>query len=109
MGEGKKGGVEDGAGRRQFREMLAKQISYRGKVQGVGFRYGVRQIAEGFSVAGHASNQADGTVEVWLQGDREEVEAMEKEIGQSHLAGFIREANGREVAVKAGMKGFQIE
>lgn len=89
--------------------MLAKRISYRGKVQGVGFRYGVRQIAEGFAVSGHASNQADGTVEVFLQGDREEVEAMEKEIGESHLAGFIREAKGSEVEVVSGVRGFQIQ
>jgi hypothetical protein len=48
-------------------------------------------------------------VEVFLQGDRDEVEAMEKEIGESHLAGFIRESNGREVEVVPGMKGFQIQ
>ena len=60
-------------------------------------------------MSGHASNQADGTVEVFLQGDREEVEAMEKEIGESHLAGFIREAKGCEVEVVSGVKGFQIQ
>ena len=89
--------------------MLAKRISYRGKVQGVGFRYSVRQIAEGYTVSGHAMNQPDGTVEVFLQGDRGEVEAMEKEIGESHLAGLIREANGREVEAVPGVKGFQIQ
>jgi acylphosphatase len=89
--------------------MLAKRISYRGKVQGVGFRYSVRQIAEGYTVSGHAANQPDGTVEVFLQGDRDEVEAMEKEIGESHLAGFIRESNGHEVDAVPGMKGFQIQ
>ena len=73
-----------------------------------GFRFGVRQIAEGFSVAGYASNLPDGRVEVFLQGDREEVEAMEKEIGESHLAGFIREATGREAETESGRRGFQI-
>ena len=48
-------------------------------------------------------------MEVFLQGDREEVEAMEKEIGESHLAGFIREAKGYEVEVVSGVKGFQIQ
>lgn len=88
--------------------MMAKRIYYKGKVQGVGFRFGVRQIAEGFSVAGYASNLPDGRVEVFLQGDRDEVEAMEKEIGESHLAGFIREANGMETQAESGRKGFQI-
>lgn len=88
--------------------MMAKKILYEGRVQGVGFRFGVRQIAEGFSVAGHAANLPDGRVEVFLQGDRAEVEAMEKEIAQSHLEGFIRKHEGSEVAVETGRKGFQI-
>ena len=103
-------GVEDFGRRRQIKQvMMAKRISYRGKVQGVGFRYSVRQIAEGYAVAGHAANLADGRVEVFLQGDRDEVEAMEKEIGESHLASFIREVAGEEVSAVAGTKGFQIQ
>ena len=88
--------------------MMARRIFYKGKVQGVGFRFGVRQIAEGFSVAGYASNLPDGRVEVFLQGEKEEVEAMEKEIGESHLAGFIREAIGTDVETDSRTKGFQI-
>ena len=88
--------------------MMAKRIFYEGRVQGVGFRFGVRQIAEGFSVSGHAVNLPDGRVEVFLQGDRAEVEAMEKEIAQSHLEGFIRKHEGCEVAVETGRRGFQI-
>ena len=103
-------GVEDFGRRRQIRcVMMAKKIAYRGKVQGVGFRYSVRQIAEGFTVSGHAANLPDGRVEVFLQGDRDEVEAMEKEIGESHLASFIREVVGEEVNAIAGIKGFQIQ
>ena len=87
---------------------MAKRIFYEGRVQGVGFRFGVRQIAEGFLVAGHAANLPDGRVEVFMQGDREEVEGMEKEIAHSHLEGFIRNQEGREVPVESGRKGFQI-
>lgn len=97
-----------GRGMGKYRKMMAKKVLYEGRVQGVGFRFGVRQIAEGFAVAGHAANLPDGRVEVFLQGDREEVEGMEKEIGQSHLEGFIRKQESREVAVEAGRKGFQI-
>ena len=88
--------------------MIARRIFYKGKVQGVGFRFGVRQIAESFSVAGYASNLPDGRVEVFLQGEKEEVEAMEKEIGESHLAGFIRETIGTDVETDSRTKGFQI-
>ena len=88
--------------------MIAKKIFYEGRVQGVGFRFGVRQIAEGFAVAGHAANLPDGRVEVVLQGERGEVEAMEKEISQSHLEGFIRRQEKQEVAVESARRGFQI-
>jgi len=87
---------------------MAKKIFYEGRVQGVGFRFGVRQIAEGFAVAGYAANLPDGRVEVFLQGDRAEVEGMEKEIAQSHLEGFIRRQQVQEVAVDSETKGFQI-
>jgi len=89
--------------------VIAKKILYEGRVQGVGFRYAVRQIAEGFAVAGHAANLPDGRVEVFLQGDRAEVEEMEKEIARSHLEGFIRKQQGQEVAVMSGRRGFQIQ
>ena len=95
-------------GERENTGVIAKRIFYEGRVQGVGFRFGVRQIAEGFSVAGHAANLADGRVEVLLQGERDEVEAMEKEIAHSHLEGFIRKQEGLEVVVEAGRRGFQI-
>ena len=88
--------------------MIAKKIFYEGRVQGVGFRFGVRQIAEGFAVAGHAANLPDGRVEVVLQGEPDEVEAMEKEISQSHLEGFIRRQEKQEVAVESARRGFQI-
>lgn len=88
--------------------MMAKRIFYEGRVQGVGFRFGVRQIAEGYAVAGHAANLPDGRVEVFLQGDPDEVAAMEKEIAQSHLEGFIRRQEAQEVAVESGRRGFQI-
>jgi len=88
--------------------VIARRIFYEGRVQGVGFRFGVRQIAEGFAVAGHAANLPDGRVEVVLQGERDEVEAMEKEISQSHLEGFIRRQEKQEVAVESARRGFQI-
>ena len=97
-----------GRGVGRYFRVMAKMILYEGRVQGVGFRFGVRQIAEGFTVAGYAANLPDGRVEVLLQGEREEVEGMEKEIAHSHLEGFIRKHETQEVAVENGRRGFQI-
>ena len=54
---------------------------FAGTVQGVGFRYFVRNIAKEMGVKGYVRNLPDGTVEVVAEGDeqtlREFLEAIE--------------------------------
>lgn len=45
-----------------------RQVFYSGHVQGVGFRYTVRQLAENYAVAGFVRNLPDGRVEVVVEG-----------------------------------------
>ncbi len=45
-----------------------------GRVQGVGFRYSTRNLAERLGLCGHARNLADGRVEVVIEGDDASVE-----------------------------------
>jgi len=45
----------------------------RGHVQGVGFRYFVRNLANKHGLGGYALNLADGRVEFMLQGEAESV------------------------------------
>lgn len=47
-----------------------------GRVQGVGFRYWVRQEAESLGLGGSATNLPDGRVEVVADGPREAAEAL---------------------------------
>lgn len=47
-----------------------------GGVQGVGFRYFVRQAARGLDLAGYVFNRTDGAVELEVAGAREDVEAL---------------------------------
>ncbi len=42
-----------------------------GRVQGVGFRWFVRQAADGLGVTGTVRNMRDGGVEVWAEGEQE--------------------------------------
>jgi len=44
--------------------MVCKLVRYRGCVQGVGFRYTARRLAEGFPVAGYVRNLSSGEVEL---------------------------------------------
>jgi acylphosphatase len=45
-------------------------------VQGVGFRYFVRDVAGGAGLAGWVRNRADGAVEVLAQGPRPELDRL---------------------------------
>ena len=47
--------------------LTACRIFYEGGVQGVGFRYTVKQIASGYDVAGWVRNLPDGRVELQAQ------------------------------------------
>jgi acylphosphatase len=47
-----------------------------GLVQGVGFRWFARRVAQGLGLSGHAVNLPDGTVEVVAEGPRETCEQL---------------------------------
>lgn len=56
--------------------MRTRQIHVRGRVQGVGFRYALRDEAERLKLAGWVRNRGDGSVEALVQGDAAAVEAL---------------------------------
>jgi acylphosphatase len=49
--------------------METRQIRVIGRVQGVGYRYALRDEALRLGIAGWVRNRADGSVEALLQGD----------------------------------------
>ena len=53
--------------------MISLQVFYEGNVQGVGFRWSVRDAAKGFDVTGWVRNLSDGRVELNVTGEEEEV------------------------------------
>jgi acylphosphatase len=56
--------------------MVARQVIVHGKVQGVFFRASARDKAVVLGLSGKVGNRADGSVELWLEGEREAVEDM---------------------------------
>lgn len=58
----------------------AAQVSIRGVVQGVGFRYFVYRRANDMGLTGWARNRPDGSVEVYIEGDHSVINAMIDEL-----------------------------
>jgi acylphosphatase len=56
--------------------MKTRQIRVHGRVQGVGFRYALRDEAERLGVSGWVRNCVDGSVEALLQGEAHAVDAL---------------------------------
>ncbi len=89
--------------------MIAKRVIFSGRVQGVGFRYTIREIATGFDVVGAVRNLPDGTVELEIMGETDEVEAYLAEITEeSPVAHFIKEVQIEKIALLENARGFRI-
>ena len=56
--------------------MKTRQIRVTGRVQGIGFRYALRDEAQRLGVAGWVRNCTDGSVEALLQGEAHAVDAL---------------------------------
>jgi acylphosphatase len=86
---------------------LCRRIVYRGRVQGVGFRYTARGIAQRFDVSGYVKNLPDGTVEIVVDGSPDVVAAFLGEIAdrfRENLSGVHSE----DLAPSAEFRGFGI-
>jgi acylphosphatase len=60
-----------------------------GRVQGVGYRYFVRELARAAGLGGVARNLADGRVEVVLEGPEERVGSVLAELGGPRAPGRV--------------------
>jgi acylphosphatase len=57
---------------------IARRFHVSGRVQGVGFRYFTREVAELEGVTGYVRNLPDGRVEALVEGDIEAVARVER-------------------------------
>lgn len=88
--------------------MSSIQVFYEGNVQGIGFRYSVRQIAKGFDVTGWVKNLRDGRVEMQINGEDAEVRAFLDAIRQSELRAHIRKQEEKPLPEAPSIRGFEI-
>jgi acylphosphatase len=78
-----------------------------GRVQGVGYRWFVRQTATGRGLSGAATNLPDGRVEVVLEGPADDVRAVLAELSGPRAPGTVAGVRQRDDVVQ-GVRGFTV-
>ena len=78
-----------------------REVFYRGRVQGVGFRYTVRSLAARRRVTGFVRNMPDGRVQLVAEGEPAEVQGLLADVRDEmrrYISGveeFAREPTGQ--------------
>lgn len=87
--------------------MKRYHIIFKGRVQGVGFRFQVKILADKLGVTGSVRNMYDGSVEVYIQGSENKLMNFFKGLENINFA-IIDSKNIDEVSVIDGEIDFQI-
>ena len=70
--------------------IIRKHIIFRGRVQGVGFRFRAKYAANGIGVTGWVRNDYDGSVEMEIQGTEEQINHVLKMINKGEYVQIER-------------------
>lgn len=89
---------------------VSKKVIFEGMVQGVGFRYAIKELAKGFDVTGCVKNLPSGTVELKVKGEGSEVKEFLREITEeSEVSRHIKSTLEEPLtALPEGITGFII-
>jgi acylphosphatase len=86
---------------------VARQAWVSGRVQGVAFRWHAQERATALGVAGWTRNLRDGRVEVWMEGERDAVDALQTWLSRGPPAAHVEDLDVRE-REPAGLARFEI-
>jgi acylphosphatase len=82
-------------------------VCYRGRVQGVGFRYTVADLARKHAIAGWVKNLPDGKVEVDAEAEEDSLRAFLEAIAQ-YFVRHIDDVSAQWFEDAGGTNGFRI-
>jgi acylphosphatase len=89
--------------------LVARRYVLCGRVQGVGFRFFVDEVAAVEGLAGWVRNLEDGRVEVLAQGDRDAVDRFERRIRRGPPAARVEGVETHEEGAVDHLSGFRIK
>jgi acylphosphatase len=87
--------------------MVARQIIFIGRVQGVGFRFTAHRMAQRHQLTGLVRNLPDGTVEMLAQGPVQDINDCIGDIND-YFGDYIRETRTQEIPTDPKYKDFRI-
>ena len=82
-------------------------IYYSGKVQGIGFRYTVQDIASLLKICGWVKNLNDSRVEVLAEAEEEILNSLLEQVNQ-HFSRYIKEVNVEWQPASGEFRDFQV-
>ncbi len=88
--------------------LSSKRYFIRGRVQGVGFRYFVQQVANDLGITGYTRNLDDGRVEVYASGTPGQLNELSGSLWKGPRMSDVRAVDEQEAAPER-MTGFRIE
>ncbi|MBN2383065.1 acylphosphatase [bacterium] len=72
-----------------------------GRVQGVGFRWFARQLADRYGLTGTVRNLEDGSVEIYATGTKEVLQLFEQKLNEGPSFGLVREVSAQHIATRS--------
>ena len=84
-----------------------REILFDGRVQGVGFRYTTRNIAERFNVTGYVQNLPDGRVKLVVEGQQMEAERFIAAV-LAEMASYIRGQQETKTVATGEFDAFEV-
>jgi acylphosphatase len=91
----------------RFSHLTRRTVHYAGSVQGVGFRFTVRQIAAELDVFGFVKNLPDGRVQLVVEGRPDAVKQLLSNISDQ-MNGYISETHELIEPAMGEFSGFEI-
>ncbi len=85
------------------------QLKVFGRVQGVGFRYYTKQIAEGLGLTGWVKNNLDYTVSISAEGDKPTLDRFIAMIEKGPTYGRVDQVDKEWSQEEEGLHYFQIK
>ena len=84
-------------------------VRIKGRVQGVGYRYFVKEAARKMSVTGWVRNLPGGDVEAEAQGDEKTLKQFVKELKEGHSWARVDSIQSEKLPEKPGESAFEVE